>query len=437
MAEDEILLVVVGRLEAWLKLESLERTIVATGMLAQSQRVRLAIVGDGSARTTVEQLARSTNAAVGRRVVDVVGPMVDPRPAYAASDIMLGMGGSALRSMAFAKPLVVLGERGFSRVLDHRSAPLFAFQGWYGLGAGRPDDLVGSFTAWSTPPRSGWNSQRSVDASSRRTTTWTPPSTTSRAGTPRLPRPPFAGCALCLRGSGRPPSPRAVPSSDSPPFHPVTLGDIHMTNPVPFWIWLHARRYRGRGEARFRGADEPDSLRRRSGRARFRGGIRDLPGQRHCVGVANGTDAIELALRALRIGAGDEVIIPANTFIATAEAVVRAGAVPVVVDVDPSNFLMGAEQIEAVVGPRTAAVLPVHLYGQMAPMQLIHEVAGRHGLAVVEDAAQAQGAPRAAGASERARRRRRRASTPARTWEPTAMPVPWYRMTTTSCSGSG
>lgn len=115
---------------------------------------------------------------------------------------------------------------------------------------------------------------------------------------------------------------------------------------------------------------------------------------RRCVGVANGTDALELALRALGIGRGDEVVIPANTFVATAEAIVRAGAAPVLVDVDPVHHLMDVDQVLSVVSPRTAAVLPVHLFGQLVQMETLLSLADRAGLAVVEDAAQAQGARR-------------------------------------------
>jgi dTDP-4-amino-4,6-dideoxygalactose transaminase len=115
----------------------------------------------------------------------------------------------------------------------------------------------------------------------------------------------------------------------------------------------------------------------------------------HCVGVANGTDALEIALRAAGIGAGDEVIIPANTFIATAEAVVRAGARPVLVDVEPDTLLMSPDACAAAVGPRTAAVMPVHLYGQMPQLDAISKVAADAGLALIEDAAQAQGARQA------------------------------------------
>jgi dTDP-4-amino-4,6-dideoxygalactose transaminase len=112
----------------------------------------------------------------------------------------------------------------------------------------------------------------------------------------------------------------------------------------------------------------------------------------HCVGVANGTDALELALRAVGIGAGDEVILPANTFVATAGAVARAGATPVLVDCDPDTLLIDATQVAARIGPRTKALLPVHLYGQIAPMVALEAIARQHGLALLEDAAQSQGA---------------------------------------------
>ena len=114
-------------------------------------------------------------------------------------------------------------------------------------------------------------------------------------------------------------------------------------------------------------------------------------GTRRAVGVANGTEAIELVLRGLGIGAGDEVVIPANTFIATAEAVVRAGANPVLVDCD-ENALIDPKLVPAALGANTRAIIPVHLYGQMAPMAPLVELAAERGLAVIEDAAQAQGA---------------------------------------------
>lgn len=114
----------------------------------------------------------------------------------------------------------------------------------------------------------------------------------------------------------------------------------------------------------------------------------------HAVGCASGTDALVLSLRALGIGQGDgdEVIVPAFTFAATAEAVVAAGARPVFADIDRHTFTLDAASAAAAVGPRTRAVVPVHLYGQCAPMDALWELAERHGLSIVEDAAQAAGA---------------------------------------------
>jgi dTDP-4-amino-4,6-dideoxygalactose transaminase len=112
----------------------------------------------------------------------------------------------------------------------------------------------------------------------------------------------------------------------------------------------------------------------------------------HVVGVGNGTDALELALRAAGIGAGDEVVIPANTFVATAEAVVRAGADVAFADCD-ENYLLDPASLAERVTPRTRAVIAVHLYGQTADVDAIRAVVGA-GVVVVEDAAQAQGATR-------------------------------------------
>ncbi len=120
----------------------------------------------------------------------------------------------------------------------------------------------------------------------------------------------------------------------------------------------------------------------------------DFLDARHCVGVANGTDAIELALRALRIGAGHEVVLPANTFVATAEAVARTGATPVLADVDPQGLLLDPEAAVAAFTAQTKAVIPVHLYGQAAPVEGLRAAAEAAGVAVVEDAAQSQGATR-------------------------------------------
>jgi dTDP-4-amino-4,6-dideoxygalactose transaminase len=111
-----------------------------------------------------------------------------------------------------------------------------------------------------------------------------------------------------------------------------------------------------------------------------------------CVGVANGTDALELILAGLGIGTGDEVVVPANTFIATAEAVCAVGARPRFVDVLPDTLLLDPAAVEAAVTPATAAVMAVHLYGQMVDVPALEEVTRRHGLALIEDAAQAHGA---------------------------------------------
>lgn len=115
-------------------------------------------------------------------------------------------------------------------------------------------------------------------------------------------------------------------------------------------------------------------------------------GAEHCVGVANGTDALELILAGLGIGAGDEVIVPANTFIATAEAVATSGATPVFVDVDPVTGLIDAANISPAITSATKAVMAVHLYGQTVNMTEIREVCDPAGVLVIEDAAQAHGA---------------------------------------------
>ena len=114
----------------------------------------------------------------------------------------------------------------------------------------------------------------------------------------------------------------------------------------------------------------------------------------HCIGVGNGTDALEFALRAVGAGPGDECVLPTNSFIATAEAVARAGATPVFVDCDPSSFLIDTKAALAAITERTRAVLPVHLYGQLAPVEDLLPVCREQGIAVVEDAAQSQGARR-------------------------------------------
>ena len=115
-------------------------------------------------------------------------------------------------------------------------------------------------------------------------------------------------------------------------------------------------------------------------------------GAKYCIGVGNGLDALHIILRAMKIGPGDEVIVPSNTFIATWLAVSYAGATPVAVEPDPMTCNIDPNRIEAAITKRTKAIMPVHLYGQPADMDAINEIALRHDLKVVEDNAQAQGA---------------------------------------------
>jgi dTDP-3-amino-3,4,6-trideoxy-alpha-D-glucose transaminase len=114
----------------------------------------------------------------------------------------------------------------------------------------------------------------------------------------------------------------------------------------------------------------------------------DYLGAQHCVGVANGTDALTIALKALGVQPGDEVVMPSFTFYATAEAAVNAGAVPVFCDIDPSTYCVTAETVERAITPRTKAIAVVHLFGNVAPVEELR----RFGLPILEDAAQAAGA---------------------------------------------
>lgn len=128
--------------------------------------------------------------------------------------------------------------------------------------------------------------------------------------------------------------------------------------------------------------------------ASFEAAYASFVGARHCVGVANGTDALELALRAGGVRPGGEVILPVNTFIATAEAVSRIGAVPVPVDVDPEFLLISPSAVAAAVTSRTQAIVPVHLFGQTAFVEQLIPIAEACGAVLIEDAAQSQGATR-------------------------------------------
>jgi glycosyltransferase involved in cell wall biosynthesis len=127
------LVVCVTRLAAQLKLEGL---LTAIDVAGDQREFQLLIVGDGPARAEVTQAAERANAHAGAGTVVLTGELLDPRPAYAAADIVLGMGGSALRALAFGKPLVVQGERGFFETLTPETLPLFSWQGWYGVGEG-------------------------------------------------------------------------------------------------------------------------------------------------------------------------------------------------------------------------------------------------------------------------------------------------------------
>jgi dTDP-4-amino-4,6-dideoxygalactose transaminase len=126
--------------------------------------------------------------------------------------------------------------------------------------------------------------------------------------------------------------------------------------------------------------------------ASFEDRFAQLCGCRHAIGVANGLDALTLSLRALGIAAGDEVVVPSHTFIATWLAVSQAGAIPVPADVCEDTANLDPERLEMAITPRTRAIMPVHLYGQPANWDAVAEVATRHGLPLIEDAAQAHGA---------------------------------------------
>jgi dTDP-4-amino-4,6-dideoxygalactose transaminase len=128
--------------------------------------------------------------------------------------------------------------------------------------------------------------------------------------------------------------------------------------------------------------------------AAFERAFADYCGVSRCVGVGSGLDALRLALIAAGIEPGDEVLVPANTFVASAEAITQAGATPLIVDAGESDWNIDVAAAEAAITPRTRFVMPVDLYGQLADMKSIAELARRHGLSVIEDACQAHGATR-------------------------------------------
>lgn len=135
--------------------------------------------------------------------------------------------------------------------------------------------------------------------------------------------------------------------------------------------------------------------------ARFEDGLKALCDREHAVAVSSGTAALEVAVRALEIGPGDEVIVPSFTIISCALAVVNAGATPVFVDVDPDHWMLTVGAVERARSERTRAVMPVHMFGQVAPMAELLTWAATHDVAVIEDAAQAHGATVNTGASPR------------------------------------
>lgn len=132
IGQEELLLVTVSRLSYNMKSESIARTIEAVRQLGTRHPIRFVLAGEGQARAAIEKLAGDVNAELGRPAVVLTGPLMDPRSAYAAADVVIGMGGSGLRGMAFAKPVIVVGEGAFSNVLGPATAQWFLRNGIYG-----------------------------------------------------------------------------------------------------------------------------------------------------------------------------------------------------------------------------------------------------------------------------------------------------------------
>jgi glycosyltransferase involved in cell wall biosynthesis len=135
---DQVLIVTVSRLDMDLKLDALVDAIDAIDILAASSTVRLVVVGDGDARVQLNARAAAVNQRHGREVITMAGATLDPRSAYAAADIVIGMGSSSMRAMAHAKPVVVQGERGFNAPFDEANKEMFLRKGFYGIGDGTP-----------------------------------------------------------------------------------------------------------------------------------------------------------------------------------------------------------------------------------------------------------------------------------------------------------
>jgi glycosyltransferase involved in cell wall biosynthesis len=166
--EQAITVVAVARLAHELKLEGTLAAIRAIGAASARHPLRLVLVGDGPARSLVEERAAQVNASCGAGTVTLTGALEDPRPAYAAADIALGMGGSALRAMAFGKPVIVQGERGFWRTLTPTSLDGFLWTGWYGVGAAGTDG-VSSLLAELEPLLADADRRTALGAFGRRT----------------------------------------------------------------------------------------------------------------------------------------------------------------------------------------------------------------------------------------------------------------------------
>jgi glycosyltransferase involved in cell wall biosynthesis len=130
------IILLVSRIATHVKLEGILRTVDAVAELPVGYGARLVIVGDGDARAAVERRAEQSNDRLGERRVIVAGAMVDPRPAYAAADVVVGMQGSAMRGLAFAKPTIIIGAGGFSRIVDETSFPWFMEHGFSGVASG-------------------------------------------------------------------------------------------------------------------------------------------------------------------------------------------------------------------------------------------------------------------------------------------------------------
>jgi dTDP-4-amino-4,6-dideoxygalactose transaminase len=173
----------------------------------------------------------------------------------------------------------------------------------------------------------------------------------------------------------------------------LTANYVMLTTKIPY-LDLHSQYNTIRKEALASLEEVCESTRFAQGpiTAEFEKAFADYCGVEHCVSVNSGTSALHLAMRLLDIGPGDEVITVSMTFIATTWAISYAGANPIFVDIDPERRTMDPGRLEKAITPRTKAILPVHLFGQPADMEPILHIAGRHGIPVIEDAAQAHGA---------------------------------------------